>query len=405
MMGSSTPKTTEPPDGWDEKAAYIEQCLLNNSIRYRRLKQSGAPMKPLGVSVAVTGRCNSHCIMCSIWKIAKENPGLIEQEMTIDEILGYLSGPCMQNLVEVDLTGGEPYLRDDLEELVYKISDLKLKYGILEKLQTIIIPSNGYLTDKILSTLKRILERLKGKGIDIVPVSSLDGIGRTHDIIRGTRGAYEKQKATIDGMIELRKTYSDFFFPMLKSTIMHANVDELEELFRFASQRQMFPIISSVIISKKRFRNDRYRSQLELTVEDQAKIASFYADEKKDLDFYYKKIFESIISGVKQWTCTALFDYVFIDYDRKVYPCPIQDACVGDLGNSTMTEILTSQRAADIRKNVGNMELCRQCTEPGSVRYSQIMEGAAMLDFIKAKGRKHYQEMIFDRGLHKLLEG
>lgn len=405
MMGTSDQKTRELPGGWDdEQAAYIEKCLLDNSIRYQRMKQSGAPMKPLGVSIAVTGRCNSHCIMCSIWKIGKERPDLIKQEMTVDEILMYLSGPWMQNLVEIDLTGGEPYLRDDLEEIIYKIRDLKLKHGLLKKLQTIIVPSNGFLTDKILAALERILAGLKGTGIDFVPVSSLDGVGRTHDIIRGTQGAFEKQKATIDGMMELRKTYSDFFFPMLKSTIMHANVDELEELFRFASQRQMFPIISSVIISKKRFRNDKYRSQLELTPEDQAKIAAFYADEKKDLDFYYKKIFESIISGVKQWTCTALFDYVFIDYDRKVYPCPIQDACVGDLRYSTITEILTSERAADIRKEVGNMELCRQCTEPGSVRYSQVMEGAAMLEFIKGKGRQYYKEMIFDRGLHKLLD-
>ncbi|MDD2388609.1 MAG: radical SAM/SPASM domain-containing protein [Desulfobacterales bacterium] len=404
MMPYTKQELPETVAAFDEKAVYIEQRLLNNSIRYQRLKKTGAPMKPLGVSIAVTGRCNSHCIMCSIWKIGKENPDLITQEMTVDEILGYLSDPYMQNLVEIDLTGGEPYLRDDLEAIIFGIVDLKLKHGNLKKLQTIIVPSNGYLTDKILTTLERVLARLKGLGIDFVPVSSLDGIGNTHDIIRGTRGAFEKQKATIDGMVELRKIYSDFFFPMLKSTIMHANVNELEELFHFASQRQMFPIISSVIISKKRFRNDKYRSQLELTAGDQKKIATFYADEKKDLDFYYKKIFESIISGEKQWTCTALFDYVFIDYDRKVYPCPIQDACVGDLRYASLSEILTSPGAAEIRKKVGSMELCRQCTEPGSVRYSQIMEGGAMLDFIKAKGRMYYKQMIFDRGLHKLLE-
>jgi MoaA/NifB/PqqE/SkfB family radical SAM enzyme len=390
-------------DSFDQTANYIEQRLLENSKRYRRLKKTGAPMKPLGVTIAITGRCNSHCIMCSIWKLEKEKPDLIHQEMTVDEILRYLSESYMRNLVEIDLSGGEPYLRDDLEEIIIGIVDLKIKYGILKKLQTIIVPSNGFLTDKILKTLERVLIKLSGTGIEFVPVASLDGIGKTHDITRGTKGAYENQKNTIDGMVELRKAYSSFFFPMMKSTIMHVNVGELEELFNFAIQRQMFPIISSVIISKKRFRNEKYRDQLELSKEDQKKIATFYANGKMDFDFYYKKIFDTIISGKKQWTCTALFDYVFIDYDRKVYPCPIQDVCVGDLEKSTMTQILTSQRAAEIRKKVGEFDLCYKCTDPGSVRYSQIMEGGAMLNFIKSKGRKYYKQTIFDMGLHKLL--
>ena len=403
-MGKTNQSVFENLSSFDQKADYIEQRLMENRNRYLILKKSGAPMKPLGISIAVTGRCNSHCIMCSIWKLGKEQPDLIDSEMEVNEILQYLSDPYMRNLVEIDLTGGEPYLRDDIEDIINGIVDLKVKYRILKKLRTIIVPSNGFLTEKILITLERILKTLKGTGIEFVPVSSLDGIGKTHDMIRGTKGAFEKQKSTIDGMVELRKSYSSFFFPMMKSTIMHANVDDLEALFDFALQRQLFPVISSVIISKKRFRNEKYRTQLELTGEDQKKIAVFYENGKMNFDFYYKKIFDTIISGKKQWTCTALYDYVFVDYDRKVYPCPIQDACVGDLGKFTMTQILTSDRATEIRKKVGKMDLCQHCTEPGSVRYSQIMEGGAMLDFIKSKGRKYYKQTIFDKGLHKLLE-
>jgi MoaA/NifB/PqqE/SkfB family radical SAM enzyme len=403
MMENLNNSVFENLEEFDQTANYVEQRLRENSERYSRLKKTGAAMQPLGITIAVTGRCNSHCIMCNIWRLEKENPDLMRREMTVDEILGYLSESCMGDLVEIDLSGGEPYLRDDLEEIINGIVDLKVKHGILKKLQTIIVPSNGFLTDTILTTLEQLLVKLGGTGIEFVPVASLDGIGKTHDIIRGTKGAYEKQKSTIDGMVELRKAHSDFFFPMMKSTIMHANVDELEELFHFATQRQMYPIISSVIISKKRFRNDKYRDKLELGKEDQKKISAFYASGKMEFDFYYKKIFETIISGKKQWVCTALFDYVFIDYDRKVYPCPIQDACVGDLKKSTMNKILRSKEASELRKKIGELDLCQKCTDPGSVRYSQIMEGEAMLNFIQSKGRKYYKQMIFDMGLHKLL--
>lgn len=383
------------------EALELEQKLLANSKKYQELKKAGNPMKPVGISIAVTGRCNSHCIMCNIWRLWKENPDMINNEMTKNEILGYLRDPYLSDLVEIDLTGGEPHLREDLVDIIFGIVDLK--QTTLKNLKTIIVPSNGFLTDKILPRMECILTRLKGTGIDFVSVSSVDGIGKTHDIMRGTKGAFDKVSKTIDGFMELRKRYAGFFLPGLKTTITHYNVDELDELLNFAVKRNMFYIISSVIISKKRFRNEQYRDKLELDPEDLKKIALFYENRKMDMDFYYQKIFETITTGKRQWTCTALFNYLFIDYDRKVYPCPIQDVCVGDLTKETMTEILTSKRAADVRKAVGTYSLCRQCTEPGTVRYSQVMEGKAMLDFLKSKGREYYQEMIFDKGLHKLL--
>ena len=383
------------------EASELEQKLLANSEKYQELKKTGHPMKPVGISIAVTGRCNSHCIMCSIWKLCKENPDIINNEMTKNEILGYLRDPYLSDLVEIDLTGGEPHLREDLVDIIFGI--VNLKQTTLKNLKTIIVPSNGYLTDKILPRMERILARLKGTGIDFVSVSSVDGIGKTHDIMRGTKGAFDKASKTIDGFMELRKRYADFFLPGLKTTITHYNVDELDALLNFAVKRNMFYIISSAIITKKRFRNEQYRDKLELRPKDKRRIARFYENRKMDMDFYYQKIFETITTGKKQWTCTALFDYLFIDYDRKVYPCPIQDVCVGDLTESTLSEILTSERAADVRKTVGTYSLCQQCTEPGTVRYSQIMEGKAMLDFLKSKGREYYQKIIFDKGLHKLL--
>ena len=382
-------------------AAAVEQRLLANAEKYRTLKKTGAPMKPVGISIAVTGRCNSHCIMCSIWKLGHDDPNLIKKEMTRQEILDCLRDPYLSDLVEIDLTGGEPHLRDDLAEIVFDI--IELKASALTKLRTIIIPSNGFLTDVILARTKRILARLEGTGIDFVPVASLDGMGPSHDTMRGTAGAFDRQMQTLAGYVQLRERYPDFFFPGIKTTITHHNVTELDELLDFALKRRLFHIISAVIISKKRFRNEQFRDQLALTSDDLKKITSFYDNRHMDLDFYYQKIFESIASGKKQWTCTALFNYFFIDYDRKLYPCPIQDLCAGDLTAATITEVLNSEQAARIRRTVGTYPLCRQCTEPGTVRYSQVLEGRTMLAFITAKGRQFYPQMIFDQGLHKLL--
>jgi MoaA/NifB/PqqE/SkfB family radical SAM enzyme len=383
----------------------LEKILINNSKRFKELKKIGGAAKPIGISIAVTGRCNSHCIQCSIWKICRQdiyNPDMIKEEMTLEEILSYLSDPMMDEVVEVDLTGGEPYLRDDIEDIVLGIVKLKEK-SVLKNLKTIVIPSNGFLTDIIVPKVATILDGIKGTGVDFVAVFSLDGIGEKHDFMRGTKNAFLWVNRTIEALQEQRKTHADYFFMGIKATIIHDNVNELGNMLDYANKRNMFFIISSVIIAQKRFRNIRWKDRLMLKEEDMEVIRKFYQNKAMEFDFYYRKIFDSRVSGEKKWICTALYNYLFIDYDRKVYPCPIQDDCVGDLTNNSISEILNSQKAAEIRKKVGNYPICRQCTEPGTVRYSQILEGEGFLDFIRTSGPENLQETVFNKGLHKLL--
>jgi len=383
----------------------LESILINNSIKFEELKKTGGAAKPVGISIAVTGRCNSHCIQCSIWKICAQNiynRDMIKAEMTLEEILSYLSDPIMSDLVEVDLTGGEPYLRNDIEDIVLGIVELKEK-SILKKLKTIIIPSNGFLTDIIVSKVTTILNGIKGTGVDFVSVFSLDGIGEKHDFMRGTKNAFTWVKNTIEALRKLKKIHDDYFFLGIKTTITHDNINELDKVLDYAKTRNMFFIISSVIIALKRFRNISLKDRFMLKEEDMKKISQFYQNKSMEFDFYYKKIFDSMVSGEKKWICTALYNYLFIDYDRKVYPCPIQDVCVGDLAQNSIGEILNSQKAADVRKKVGIYPLCRQCNEPGTVRYSQVLEGQSFLDFIRLCGPEKLQETIFNKGIHKLL--
>ncbi|MEE8576327.1 MAG: radical SAM protein [candidate division Zixibacteria bacterium] len=91
----------------------------------------------MNASVITTYRCNAKCHMCNIWKF----PTDIEEELTPD-IIAKLPG----GLGRINLTGGEPTLREDIDELV----------GILyKKCQKVEISTNGYYTD----TLVRLAEK------------------------------------------------------------------------------------------------------------------------------------------------------------------------------------------------------------------------------------------------------
>jgi molybdenum cofactor biosynthesis enzyme MoaA len=140
--------------------------------------------------------------MCNIWQSARETPNIKSLELSSQKIISILSSRLFTELVELDLTGGEPHLRDDLVDIVLGI--IKLKKSSLTKLRSIIITSNGFLTRRIISNYKNILYALKDTNIDLVSVTSIDGIGETHDRIRGTLGAFKLASETISGLAEFR---------------------------------------------------------------------------------------------------------------------------------------------------------------------------------------------------------
>ena len=58
--------------------------------------------------LAVTYRCNSRCIMCDTWK----HPSKKEEEIEPRDL------ETFPEVVRLNITGGEPFLRDDLSDIL-----------------------------------------------------------------------------------------------------------------------------------------------------------------------------------------------------------------------------------------------------------------------------------------------
>jgi MoaA/NifB/PqqE/SkfB family radical SAM enzyme len=378
---------------------YKSVCrLLLNALRFRCFRFINRPLKPTVLSLAVTGRCNSHCVMCNIWKQAREDPEIASQELSKERILDLLSNPLFSELIELDLTGGEPHLRDDLTDIVLGI--IKLKNSPLPKLRSIIITSNGYLTGQITSNYRDILEALKDTDIDLVSVISIDGIGETHDKIRGTKNAYKMAKATLDRLAELKREYPGLVSG-IKTTILPQNVDFLNDIFDFAITRDLFYIISPAFFTEKRFRNLNSRDELTLAPAEFKKVLDYYTRNELKTGYYYDTTRRFLATGRRQWTCTALFNYLFIDFDGKIYPCEIMPESVGDLKQQDVQDIWTSPRAQAWRKRISKSEYCQTCHEPGAIRYSAFTEGLSYLKFLNRLGRKNRDESLYGEGFIK----
>jgi len=162
--------------------------------------------------VAVTYRCNSQCVMCDVWK---KNPQ-IEKELKAD----YYS-KLPQTIKNVNISGGEPFLRNDLKEII-KIINKTCHYP------EIVISTNGLLPEVIGQQTKKILEVSKG---NIGVAVSLDGLGEIHNKIRGINHAFRKAIDTIHTLkkIGIKKLKISF-------TASNLNINQLEKIYQLSKK-------------------------------------------------------------------------------------------------------------------------------------------------------------------------
>ncbi|MCK4863308.1 MAG: radical SAM protein [Dehalococcoidales bacterium] len=375
--------------------------LLGKALGFRYARLRAAPLKPEVISLAVTNRCNSHCIMCNMWRRAKEHPNIQFLELSRREIIDLFSRPLFSGLVELDLTGGEPHLRDDLVEIALGIAGLKNNF--LPHLRSIVITSNGLLPERIIPNYQKILEGLRDTHIDLVTVASLDGIGATHDKIRGTKGAFKLATGTIGGLLELREKYSGYFIGV-KTTVLPENIDSLDDILEFAMKENLFHIISPVFFTETRFRNTDRREALRLSPADHEKLLNFYNRNELNTNYFYSRIRSFLSTGRKCWSCTASYNYMFIEADGTVYPCELLSEPIGNVKEQDPEVIWSSSQAHYWRTRIEKTEQCRNCIEPGAVRYSACAEGLSYLGFLRKLGGRQFNESLYGEGFIKYLD-
>src|SRR3972149_10232964 len=127
-------------------------------------------------SLITTFRCNAKCKMCEIWK----HPTKSTEELDVKYYEKLPDG------LRINITGGEPTLRNDIEE-IFRI--LYPRAYLLE------LSTNGYFTDKIV--------HLAEKYSNILIRVSVEGLPALNDKLRGIPNGFDHALRTI---MELKKT-------------------------------------------------------------------------------------------------------------------------------------------------------------------------------------------------------
>jgi len=180
---------------------------------------------PLRVQLDVTDKCNFHCVMCSKAAVPPS-----PRELTLDQWTTALDRirtvPLMR---EVSISGGEPFTRPDILEILKKAKALGLRVVLL---------TNGWLVHR------DNLRRLKEIGVDRLMVSLNSLRESAHDESRARAGSY----ARIMQLIEDWRAGGRGMGLSLATVVMEANCGELSSIARFAAEKGLNGVIFQVLL-------------------------------------------------------------------------------------------------------------------------------------------------------------
>lgn len=168
----------------------------------------------------VTSHCNSRCRTCFYWEELNR-----KDDLDFDEIRRLSS--TMPPFREIWLSGGEPTLRDELADIV------ELFYRD-NRVRSINYPANGVLPERLLETVEEIFARAPEIRINLN--LALDGIGETHDRIRGVPGNFDRALQSLDLLQDLRRRTPGLRLHV-NSVVCRENIEQMLSLGGMVNER------------------------------------------------------------------------------------------------------------------------------------------------------------------------
>jgi MoaA/NifB/PqqE/SkfB family radical SAM enzyme len=210
-----------------------------------------------------TLRCDLQCIHCGIWKDRLDG-----DELNAGMLRDILYQPFFREIHTAWLTGGEPTLRQDAGEL----AEVMVEY--LPSLKTLGLATNGVNTRRVMEAVREMQKAINGRGPSLFVHISLDGVGEVHDRIRRTHGAFEGVLATLDE-VQAMANNSHAIAAGLNCVIQPENVDDLENIYRFAKDKGVTVTFNPVVITDQIYRTAGREDELGLAADQREKIISF----------------------------------------------------------------------------------------------------------------------------------
>lgn len=293
----------------------------------------------------INNECNLNCKHC---RVSEKNDN---EKLSLKEAKSLLAECWYNGITMLNLSGGEPFLRDDIFEI--------LDYA--EKFEDIVITTNGTLLNeekcKKLSTYKNIKLSI-----------SLDGLEETHDKFRRKKGAFKK---VIDILPVLNKNNIKY---AIKYTLSKETAKDAIELLNLVAKMGANEFnVRRVIVAGNANKdmvlsNDEYKNIIRELIRNCRKLNVKFRTGDPLLIPLFSEIWgidiknddlSKIYAG-----CQAGDEIIYIDYKGNVGACSYIPKFADNIKDKPLDEILKNNKLfIDLREYKNKLEgKCNKCT-------------------------------------------
>lgn len=300
--------------------------------------------KPCWIFISLSHKCTYNCQMCGVVKILKGRELSTEiVKNALDEIYRWDWGST------VVFTGGEPFLRKDIFDLIACSAGKGIKTEIV---------SNGSLIDK------EMAQRIISSGLSNIAIS-LDGARQfTHDFVR-EKGSFSKAISAIELLVKEKRARGKGPQISIWTTIMKENAAELFDIVFLARDLGIDCLVyHPVVVAQDDMQNTSPDApfwirgdNLNILKEQIDKITEY--KEKHGLvvflhnPYLWIEHFKGSL-GKKEWKCNP-FVFMNVGPDGEMRSC---GDSFGNIKTMSIEESLRTQEANKAR------ELMKSCQKP-----------------------------------------
>jgi len=326
--------------------------------------KTSAKIHPVDAVFAVTYRCNARCTMCNIWKVKEHNDLEPRHYENVPDTLKY-----------INISGGEPFLRSDLVEIIGVLSKRNPRAHIL-------ISTNGFLPERVVEAVAEARRTHKRLGVGV----SIDGLEETHERIRGIPGGFKRALRTVEllrdslGLRDIRIAF----------TLQDDNIDQLLPVYELSRQLgvQFTWVVAQT--SSHYFQNDsgvggHWSGQVAL---DGAALElvrrQLLSGRPKDWARGYFSYGNWLKASGKPRPirCRAASRFFFVAPNGSVYACNVRDLYLGNIAKEPWEQIWSSERAEQVRAEVA---ACRDdCWMVCTARTAMLEAAPAVMLWVAA---------------------
>ena len=290
---------------------------------------SNNAIQPTDASIILTYRCPMRCVMCNIWK----NPTEKKYEIKAEDL------KSLPQLKFINLTGGEPFIREDLEEIVEEC---------YRHTKRIVISTSGWFEDRVIALAKHF----PNIGIRI----SIEGLSVKNDELRGHQGGFDKGLRTL---LTLKKMgLKDIGFGC---TVSNNNSADMLSLYQLSKSLGMEFATAAFHNSYYFHKGDNHITNKEVVCKDFETLINWQLQENSPKSWFRAWFNMGLINYIegnrRMLPCEAGSANFFIDPWGEVYPCNgLEDKfwkqSMGNIHEADFMTIWNSKQAEEVRSKV-----------------------------------------------------